>query len=269
MKQYRILSTALLLTVSLVVWSQEVLPEQNRSLAMPKLQMPQLTPPMSYDSLRLQQDVKMNSVLNAETPHEINAGAYNIKPQTDIVSWQGGAIYGSSEDISMPALMRRQGVAFNAVQQSGALMFNVGFSANKYAFPMDGRLGMLGMGARQNQFSVNGAMTYEFSPNLSATLYGRYVTNQFYYSMAAFPYIGTSSYGGFFSLRNGDTGLDLGVNRYYDPFARRWRTDPIVRPKFKVGKIKMDFDVGPLVKQGLLKIFGKQQSQGPIIMPHR
>lgn len=238
MKQYRILSTALLLAVSFVAWSQEVLPVQNPSLAMPILQLPRLAPPMSLDSLRLQRDVKMSSVLNAETPCEVSVGAYNKKkPQTDIVSWQGGAIYGSSEDVPMPVLMRRQGVAFNAVQQSGALTFNVGFSANKYAFPMDGRLGTLGMSARQNQFSVNGAMTYEFSPNFSASVYGRYVTNQFYYSMAAFPYIGTSSYGGFFSIHNGDTGLDLGVNRYYDPFARRWRTDPIVRPKFKVGKI--------------------------------
>jgi len=83
------------------------------------------------------------------------------------------------------------------------------------------------------------------------------------------PYIGTSQYGGFFTLRGESAGIDLGVNNCYDPFARRWQTDPIVRPKFKIGKVEMDVDLGPLMKDAILRIAGKQRRQGPIIMPGR
>jgi len=61
--------------------------------------------------------------------------------------------------------------------------------------------------------------------------------------------------------------IRMGVNNYYDAFSRSWRTDPIVRPTYKIGKVKIGMDVGPLMKEGLLRLAGRKRRSGPIIMP--
>lgn len=119
----------------------------------------------------------------------------------------------------------------------------------------------------QNQFGISGALSYDFNENFSATVYGRYVTNSFYHSMASFPYIATSSFGGFITLHNEKCGIDLGVNSHYDAFSHSWQTNPIVRPTYKIGKVKMSIDVGPLMKEGILRLMNKRRVNGPIIMP--
>lgn len=221
---------------------------------------------MFADSLRWQQDIKMNSVLNSYAPATAS-GFSQTYTSGNIATWGKGAIEGGSKFDAMTGLMNRQQVSFNIEQHYGKFTFLVGFSASKYALPVDGRLDMLGMGAVQNQFSIGGAISYCFNSYMSATIYGQYVSNPFFYSMAAFPYISTSSYGGYLTFHNNKVGIDLGVNNHYDPFARRWQTDPIIRPSFKIGKIKTDIDLGPLMKEGMLKIMGKKRRQGPIIMP--
>lgn len=233
-----------------------------------KVETPLLAAPALSDSLRWQQDIKMSSALNSYAPRQGVNGIVQSAMKDDIATWKGGAIVGGSEYDTMIGLMERRQVGFNAVQRYGNLTLALGFSAYKYALPSDGRLDMLKMGAVQTQFGVSGALTYDFNDHVSATIYGQYVSNPFFYSMATFPYVATSSYGGFVTLHNDNVGVDLGVNNRYDPFAHRWRTDPIVRPTFKIGKVKSSIDLGPILKEGMLKIMGKQRRQGPIIMPN-
>jgi len=70
-----------------------------------------------------------------------------------------------------------------------------------------------------------------------------------------------------FPLQDEKLGVDLGLNNYYDAFSRSWRTDPIVHPKYKIGKMKIEMDLGPLMKESLLRLAGKKRYMGPIIMP--
>lgn len=261
-----VLAMILLFVVCVKVCSQEQ-PTINHVLKEKKVETPLLSAPIITDSLQWQQNVKMNSMLNSYEPRQSVDEFSQSATVGSIASWQGGAIVGGSEYDTMLGLMERRQVDFNAVRHYGNFTIAVGISASKYAFPSDGRLGMLEMNAVQNQFGISGALTYDFNNHVSATVYGQYVSNPFFYSMAAFPYISTSSYGGFLTLHNGSTGLDLGVNNHYDPFIHSWRTDPIVRPVFKIGKVKAGIDFGPIVKDGILKIMGKQRQQGPIIMP--
>lgn len=264
-----ILTAALMLLACVKTYSQE-LPVTNYTLPKTVAETPMLSAPMLADSLRWMQKIKTNGALNSYQPQQGVAGFQQTSTQENIAVWQGGMVVGGSEYDQMPGLMDRRRVEFQAVQHYAGFTFAVGLSANKYALPIDSRLTMLNMGAVQNQFVVSGLVSYDFSDNVSMTAYGQYVSNPFYHSMAALPYISTSSYGGFITLHNGDTGIDLGVNNHYDPFARRWQTDPIVRPTFKLGKkVKMSVDIGPLMKEGNLRIMGKKRSQGPMIMPDR
>lgn len=229
---------------------------------------PTMSSPMFSDSLKWQYDMKMSSRVDSYAPMT-TMGFARTRTLGNIVTWNKGFIEGGSQFDTMIGLMNRQQVTINIVQRYGNFSFALGASASKYALPVDGQLERQGIDAVQNQFGVYGFISYKFSDYVSATIYGQYVNNPFFHSMAAFPYITTSSYGGFITLQNSNVGVDLGVNNYYDPFSRSWQTDPIVRPSFKIGKIKTNIDFGPVIKEGLIKLTGKKRQQGPIIMPSK
>ena len=63
------------------------------------------------------------------------------------------------------------------------------------------------------------------------------------------PYLSTTSYGGFADIRiNEHFGSNVGVRRYINPMSGRWTTEPIVTPYVKLGKSKMEFPIGNILK---------------------
>jgi len=191
------------------------------------------------------------------------AHAYKIKTSGDY-HWRHLTLYGIGDRDIMMGLMDRQDAEVGFVYHKDKVFFNVGLMASVYNFnPLAGPQGS----PIHNQFGIRGNIRYDFNENVSVTVYGQYVNHPFYHSMASFPYIATSSFGGYLTLQNEKFGMDLGVNNYFDPFSRSWKTDPIVRPTYKIGKVKIGMDVGPLMKEGILKLAGKKRAAGPIIMP--
>ncbi len=178
--------------------------------------------------------------------------------------WGNPNLYVFKDVNIMPELMNKQSVEVGIIYNHNKLLISVGLIANVYNF---NTLSTTYSSAIQNQFGISGWLSYDFNENVSATVYGRYVTNPFYNSMASFPYVETSSFGGFITLQNEKYGIDLGVNNYYDAINRCWQTNPIVRPTYRIGKVKMSIDAGPLLKEGILRLMNKQRVYGPIIMP--
>jgi hypothetical protein len=227
-------------------------------------------PTMSYrlDSLRMRQ-----IVFGHYNDGSSKSFAIDFHDEGVLSSWRDGYLYGNSGHQTMIGLMMMQHARMGMIQQFGNFTAGVGISASRYAFPYALRGGNVASGmpnlyAPHTQLGINGSLTYSFNENLSMTVFGNYVSHSFYYSMAAFPYIGTSSYGGYFTLKNDNVGIDLGTERQYDPFSRQWRTVPIVTPQFKMGKVKVELPVGELVGHALENVFHKGSSrQGPIIMP--
>ena len=86
--------------------------------------------------------------------------------------------------------------------------------------------------------------------------------------MAAMPYMGSSAYGGYVSYMGETLGIDLGVERVYDPYLRRWTTVPIVTPAINFGRgVVVRLPVGWLVKDVLDRaVFGKQPPRNPTIL---
>ena len=188
-----------------------------------------------------------------------NPYAFDFNRSGIVTQWRGGAVIGSSFRQTMPALMSRQNASVGVVQNVGNLTLTGSLSADRY---------LLWRGTRTH-FGVSGAATYRFSDQWSATVFGRYTDNHAFYTMAAFPYMGTSGYGGFVTFMGETVGMDLGVERYYDTFARRWVTSPIITPKIKFSeKFTLELPVGPLVKELIDNaVFNRKERSGPIIMP--
>ena len=173
-----------------------------------------------------------------------NPYAFDFSSGGIVTQWRGGAVVGSSVGV---------------VQRVGNLTLTGSLSADRY---------MLWRGTRTH-FGIGGAATYRFSDEWSATVFGRYTDNRAFYTMAAFPYMGTSGYGGFVTFMGERVGVDFGVERYYDTFARRWVTSPIITPKIKFSeKFTLELPVGPLIKEVIDNaVFNRKERSGPIIMP--
>lgn len=185
--------------------------------------------------------------------------AYDFNRSGVVTSWKNGFLMGYGSRTTMPVLMSNQNVSFSAVQNVGNFTFTGGVSADRYFMWRNTR----------TMFGFNGSVTYNFSDNVSATVFGRYYTGQSYYTMGAMPYMGSSGYGGFFSFMGNTFGMDVGVERYYDSFAGRWITSPIITPKIKFSeKFTLALPVGGLVKELFDDyVFKNNKNQGPIIMP--
>lgn len=185
--------------------------------------------------------------------------AYDFNRSGVVTSWKNGFLMGYGSRTTMPVLMSNQNVSFSAVQNVGNFTFTGGVSADRYFMWRNTR----------TMFGFNGSVTYNFSDNVSATVFGRYYTGQSYYTMGAMPYMGSSGYGGFFSFMGNTFGMDVGVERYYDSFAGRWITSPIITPKIKFSeKFTLALPVGGLVKELFDDyVLKNNKKQGPIIMP--
>ena len=185
--------------------------------------------------------------------------AYDFSAGGVITSWRGGAVVGSAFRTTMPGLMSLQGSSVGVVQNVGNLTLTGGVSADRY---------LLWRGTR-TAYTVSGAATYRFSDQWSATVFGRYSSNRSFYSMAAMPYMGASGYGGFVTFMGETVGVDLGVERYYDTFARRWVTSPIITPKVRVAeKFTIELPVGWMVKEMIDNaVHNRKRRGGAMIMP--
>lgn len=185
--------------------------------------------------------------------------AYDFNRSGVVTSWKNGFLMGYGSRTTMPVMMSNQNVSFSAVQNVGNFTFTGGVSADRYFMWRNTR----------TMFGFNGSVKYNFSDNVSATVFGRYYTGQSYYTMGAMPYMGSSGYGGFFSFMGNTFGMDVGVERYYDSFAGRWVTSPIITPKIKFSeKFTLALPVGGLVKELFDDyVFKNNKNQGPIIMP--
>ena len=108
-----------------------------------------------------------------------------------------------------------------------------------------------------NDYGVFGNASFRLNDRLSLNAFGQYYVNQQFHSVAAMPFLGSSSYGGTLGWRASDSfSLDVGARRIYDPYTGRWRTLPVVQPTFSLFGAPISFDAGPLIYQALEYMFG-------------
>jgi len=130
-------------------------------------------------------------------------------------------------------------------------LFTAGLTGSKYHFDR----------TAWNDYGVFGNASFRLNDRLSLNAFGQYYVNQQFHSVAAMPFLGSSSYGGTLGWKASDNfSLDVGARRIYDPYTRTWRTLPVVQPTLNIFGAPISFDAGPLIYQVLDYIFGGGKS---------
>ena len=132
----------------------------------------------------------------------------------------------NSSNQSYIGLMDVRSVSGSVRYDLGRLTLAGGLTANRFLY----------YGNSVSQYGVSGRLSYSFSPNLSMTFFGEYYSSNPFISMAAYPYIPTTKYGGYMTVKNDRFFIDLGVEQRYNTIARKMETVPIITPGFKVPK---------------------------------
>lgn len=189
----------------------------------------------------------------------VDPQAYDYKRSGILFGWRSGFIGASGSQQTMIGLMTTRNASFSATQVAGRWVFTATADASNYQYGRGG----------QWQFGIGASATYVFSPNVSATVFGNYYTNTTFAGLSTMSYMGSSNYGGFMTLKNDRLGIDLGVEREFNPYTGRWETVPIVTPKVRiVDNFTISLPVGYLIKEAIDgPITGKRRGGNGIIKP--
>lgn len=157
-------------------------------------------------------------------------------------------------------LMDVQSVSGGVQYSLGDLTVQGMLSANRYLY----------YGRVTSQYGVSGQIAYSFSPNLSLTVFGTYYNSNPFICMAAFPYVPTTSYGGYMTVGNRRFYMNLGVERRYNPFERKMETVPIISPAFKISnKVTVELPLGDLINHLVEELVMKNNGHGPMVPRRR
>ena len=129
---------------------------------------------------------------------------------------------------------------------SGGVQYSLGgmtvqgaLAANRYLY----------QGRVFTQYGVSGQLSYSFNPNLALTVFGTYYNTNPFFSMAAFPFVPTTSYGGYMTVGSRSFYVNLGVERRFNAFEHKMETVPIITPAFKISnKVTIELPLGDLTK---------------------
>lgn len=181
-----------------------------------------------------------------------------------------GYLAGAGSYTAMPGLGNVGSANVSFTQPLGErLVVTAGLSGNKYHFGPQA----------WNSFGVYGNASYRLNDRLTLNAFGQYYRNPMIGSVAAMPYMQDTRYGGTLGIKMSErVSLDVGAQRYYDPYLRQWKTVPIIAPTVNVMGQPLSLDVGGLLYQILDNVFGRsksgngygshlpdfQQGQGPV-----
>lgn len=174
------------------------------------------------------------------TPQQFAPGS------VDLWQWRSGGITASGQTEVMPGLMKTDQGALTLQRWFGSVEFSVFGSATKYGYYR----------GLSTQWGVGGSLTYLINDNLSFTAFGSYYSPTSLTQPAMLGYVNTSTYGGYFNYRFGDSrfGVKVGAQRYYcgPSGAGSWETQPIVMPYYQLRKgVEFGVDLGGILYQVL------------------
>lgn len=136
-------------------------------------------------------------------------------------------------------LMDVQSVSGGVQYSLGAMAVQGALAANRYLY----------YGRVFTQYGVSGQLSYSFNPNLALTIFGTYYNTNPFFSMAAFPFVPTTSYGGYMTVGSRSFYVNLGVERRFNAFEHKMETVPIITPAFKISnKVTIELPLGDLTR---------------------
>ncbi len=181
----------------------------------------------------------------------------NIYTSGLLGQWNGIRFIGSGLYEEHPALLVTRAAGFGAAYNYGGLSVSADASATRYVGPI----------VNANQWGIGADISYRFSPSISVTAFGQYYTAVPVGNMAAYSFVNSSRYGGYVSYMGDRVGIDVGAQRYMDPYTMRWVTAPIVTPKVRLwDNVTFELPVGGLIQR---EIERRNMKNVPPPPPHR
>ena len=167
-------------------------------------------------------------------------------------------LYAISSENSYINLLKSRNAAFMLNYHVDNFYIETGIIANQYETR-----------GTTTQLGINSFLEYKFSQQWSLAVYGTIYNNNPYFSMATYPFVETSSYGGWIKYQGDKVGMKLGIRKYYDAFQKQWKMEPIITPSFKISKkVLLELPVGPAVQKYMERLFKSRTNNSPIITPN-
>ena len=172
--------------------------------------------------------------------------------QASLFNWERGGVVASGGTRAFPGLMQIDSGALGVYQSVGNLSFYAGGMVNKYGY----------FNGLHTQYGLSGNVTYQFSPRLSATVFGDYyfgqpprMSNGMPMPPAMIGYYGRSTFGGYIDYRiNERWGVQTGVQTVQQVGTNRHEVEPIVTPYYRVSKkVAIGLPVGQILYHLLRK----------------
>ena len=202
------------------------------------------------DSLAIYQPYRNNNRVTS-LPHfhyDTNPYSHDWAAGGMITRVDGGYLTGAGSHTTYPGLgnTASASVAFT-MPMGDRVLVTAGLTGSKYHFDRNA----------WNDYGVFGNASFRLNDRLSLNAFGQYHVNQQFHSVAAMPFLGSSSYGGTLGWKASDSfSLDVGARRIYDPYTGKWRTLPVVQPTITLLGAPISFDAGPFIYQLLDYMFG-------------
>ena len=201
------------------------------------------------DSLALyQQDWRTASSSLPRFRYDTNPYSRDWSSSGVITRVGGGYLTGSGSHTTYPGMgnTASASVAFT-MPMGDRFQVTAGLTGSKYHFD----------NAAWNDYGVFANASFRLNDRFSLNAFGQHYVDQRYHSVAAMPFLGSSSYGGTLGWRASDNfALDVGARRIYDPYTGTWRTLPVVQPTINLFGAPISFDAGPLIYQILDYMLG-------------
>lgn len=169
-----------------------------------------------------------------------------IPGQASLSHWNSGTIVAAGSTRAFPGLMQIDSGEIGIYQSAGDFRFYIGGMVNKYGY----------FNGLHTQYGLNGSISYQFSPRLSATVFGEYYFGQPPRMADGMPmspsmtgYYGRSAFGGYFDFQiNGRWGVQAGVQTVQQVGSNRYMAEPIVTPYYKISKkVSIGLPVGQIL----------------------
>lgn len=179
-------------------------------------------------------DFNITPIIRIRPYHSIFCNPYNINYNT---SKRSINIDFDAHSYYYPGLLSINNFSSSITLNHSIIDAYLEFNLNKYYFR-----------DIENQFGISTQIGIDISKSFRLSAFADFYTINPYYSIASYPYVKSSRYGGYVSYNSSNFGINLGVERKYDPFMRQWYTTPIVTPIIKISKVQIGLPVGELLR---------------------
>ncbi len=177
---------------------------------------------------------------------------YYIPGQASLFNWNNGEIIASGGSVYYPGLLKIDSGSLGLYQSFGNTTLYLGATVNKYGW----------FKGVNTQYGVNGRLCYQFSPRVSATLFGTYyfggaplMANGMPMPLSMAGYYGYNKFGGYVDcVINEHFGVQVGGQVVQHTYSNRYEAEPIATPYVKIGrkkKIGIGLPVGQILNHYL------------------